>query len=119
MKKYYNENNEFAVLVSYGYGAGWSTWTSMKPHDGEFVEFLFDNGFINKNKYGDLCVGFKTSDIEKIKLKCKELCGEDYIYLGGLYGSIIEWIKEGVSFKIKEYDGSESIEYRGSSGWNY
>jgi len=118
MKKYYNENNEFAVIVSYGYGAGWSTWTSMEPHDGEFVEFLFDNGFVNK-ECGELYVRFKTSDIEKIELKCKELCGEDDIYLGGLDGSIIEWLEEGTAFKIKEFDGNESIEYKESNGWCY
>lgn len=26
MEKYYNENDELGVLISVGFGAGWSTW---------------------------------------------------------------------------------------------
>lgn len=26
MEKYYNQNGELAVLISPGFGAGWSTW---------------------------------------------------------------------------------------------
>ena len=31
--RYYNEKNELAVLVSVGYGAGWSTWNSGEGED--------------------------------------------------------------------------------------
>jgi len=39
---------------------------------------------------------------------CKENLGKD-LYCGGAGRLEIEWIPEGVSFSINEYDGLESI----------
>ena len=40
----YNENDELGVLVSYGYGAGWSTWNDKKlAYDKRIVEKFLDN----------------------------------------------------------------------------
>ena len=32
VEKYYNENGELGVLISPGFGAGWSSWGVMKLH---------------------------------------------------------------------------------------
>jgi catechol 2,3-dioxygenase-like lactoylglutathione lyase family enzyme len=39
------------------------------------------------------------------------------IYTGGMSDLKVEWIPEGTLFKIHEYDGSESIEYKEDDHW--
>lgn len=77
-----------AVAVSYGYGAGWSTWNEIDPMDARFNQ-LFLDGKID----------------EAIDL-CNEL---DLGYAGGADGVAIEWIPVGTKFIIGEYDGAESL----------
>ncbi len=90
-----------AVIISSGYGAGWSTW-----HDGpnrETLAFhpklveLIESEQHNKDNMATLLV---------------ELLGEEeaeHVYLGGVEDLSIQWIPEGTKFKIEEYDGSEYI----------
>ena len=93
VEKYYNENDELGVLVSYGFGAGWSTWNSK--------ELAYDKRIIEK------WLKKVTSD---------EMC--DYIeslgyrrpYMGGYENLELEFIPRGTMFCIHEYDGAESIE---------
>lgn len=84
-----------AVIVSPGFGAGWSTWVDEeraavfapdvvawiedgKPDDGRPEQF--------RDKYG---------------------------YIGGLHDCVIEWVPQGSRFEIHEYDGSESLRILG------
>ena len=115
MKKYYNKDGKFGVLVSYGYGAGWSTWNEMKPHDGDFIKFLFENNFIEivEEKYKLI----KDFDEKLIKEKCNEITKENYTCIFGLKNCCIEWLEEGTLFKISEYDGAESIELKENDEW--
>lgn len=93
VEKYYNENDELGVLVSYGFGAGWSTWNSK--------ELAYDKRIIEK------WLKNVTSD---------EMC--DYIeilgygrpYMGGYEDLVLEFIPRGTMFCVHEYDGAESIE---------
>lgn len=78
-----------AVAVSYGYGAGWSTWNEISPLDGRFNQLFLDG---------------KIKEIVKI---CDE---ENLGYAGGAEDVSIEWIPVGTKFIISEYDGSESLE---------
>ena len=92
VEKYYNENDELGVLVSYGFGAGWSTWNSK--------ELAYDKRIIEK------WLEKVTSD---------EMC--DYIeslgysrpYMGGYADLGLEFIPRGTMFCIHEYDGAESV----------
>lgn len=44
VEKYYNENGELGVLVSGGFGAGWSTWNSNElAYDKRIVEKWLEN----------------------------------------------------------------------------
>lgn len=81
-------DGKVAVAVSYGFGAGWSTWNGINPMDARF-NTLFLNGEIN--------------EIKKI---CEE---EDLGYAGGADDVRIEWIPVGTKFIIEEYDGAESL----------
>lgn len=84
-----------AVLVSHGFGAGWSTWNQ------KFASFLmFDKGIVERVLRGDK---------DEVTTYVKEKVGSEYIFFGGLDDLSVEWIPEGVRFVIEEYDGSESI----------
>lgn len=99
--KVYNEKGEVAVLVSYGFGAGWSTWRD--GEDGLFTPEVV-LALINDE---DLTNEFLDS-----------VYGKDAFYYGGAEGLTVEWIKEGTFFRVTEYDGSESLEIRDDLDWN-
>jgi hypothetical protein len=82
-----------AVVYSPGFGAGWSTWN--RNH----AEFLS----LNK----DIAQAVLDGDIDKAVAIAEEHCGD--IYTGGADGLKIEWVYPGQSFRINEYDGSESV----------
>jgi len=81
-------DGKVAVAVSYGFGAGWSTWNGINPMDARF-NTLFLNG-----------------EIGEIKKICE---AEDLGYAGGAEDVSIEWIPVGTKFVIEEYDGAESL----------
>lgn len=88
-------DGKVAVLVSPGFGAGWSTWSG-KHRDWA----LFAPEVVNWVESG------KNGDIDQI---VKEALGEEYFYTGGARDLEIEWVEEGQLFIIDEYDGSESL----------
>ena len=77
-----------AVAVSYGYGAGWSTWTDVNPMDARFNQLFLEG---------------KHAEAAAL---CDE---EDLGYAGGAEDVSIEWIPVGTKFIIDEYDGAESL----------
>ena len=91
-----------AVLVSPGYGAGWSSWNTKHP------ECLFDPvvvAWVENGKQGS------CPDME-------ELHGWDDFYDGGSAGLRIEWIPVGTLFRIEEYDGYEQIVLNEHEEWH-
>ncbi len=94
------KDNKVAVLISPGFGAGWSTWNS------EYPEMLFDPGMV------DLVINGNQEQMRAYA----ELKWPD-AYLGGLNNLEVEWVEQGRLIKINEYDGSESIEYQDSDDW--
>lgn len=82
-------DGKVAVAVSYGYGAGWSTWNDVNPMDARFNQLFLDN---KHAKASALC--------EELKLG----------YAGGGRDVEIEWVPVGTKFVISEYDGSESLD---------
>ena len=90
-----------AVLISPRYGSGWSTW-------GE-PDYMFNYNIA-------LAVDKGLTEQEVIEV-AKQEYGEDGCYIGAK-GLMIEWVKEGTAFIIKEYNGSESIEYLDDMTWN-
>lgn len=91
MKKYI-KNGQVGVLVSYGYGAGWSTWNT--------IEYALDKRIIEKF--------LEEVSFEEMKTYMESI-GYDG-YLGGFKGLELIMIEEGQLFKINEYDGAESLE---------
>lgn len=92
-------DGKVAILYSPGYGAGWYTWHHIE-------ELLYDPSIVTWLESGEL------DKIEHyLTLKYP---GE---YFGGLDDLGIEWIPQGTLFKINEYDGAESIEYKDKQDW--
>lgn len=86
-----------AVLISPGYGAGWSSWATAEQRE----MLLFDRLFVEAAEAG----------VEYIDPLLLEIFGEDYPYSGGWRSITIHWVPVGERFYVHEYDGSESLRY--------
>ncbi len=89
----YERDGMVAVLVSKGFGAGWSTWNS------EIAETICMDR--------DIVEAVISGDINKAIRIATEKCGD--FYTGGASGLKVEWVPKGSAFEIEEYDGSESL----------
>ncbi len=90
--RYYNNKGQVGVLVSPGFGAGWSTWNSeVDVFDYEMIEAI-----LSKQR----------------KTKIEEITSKKYpsAYLGALNSLTVEFLDAGTKFHIHEYDGNETIE---------
>ena len=86
-------DGKVAVIVSPGWGAGWSTWDDRKICFDPIIVKWIEGG-----KVGDPPL---------------DHYGKSAPYSGGLRDAEIHWIDEGTSFRITEYDGYESLEVIG------
>ena len=96
-----------AVLFSPGFGAGWSTWS------GDYGdEMLFDPWIV------DIIMSDSYNKDEKTQ-RILAHCAVKYpdLYTGGVEQLTVEWIPQGTAFRITDYDGNESIEYRDMTDW--
>ena len=98
-------DGKVAVLYSPGFGAGWSTWGR-----DEYREFL-----LHDEKLVELV---ETKQEDKIVEYVKSVYPGEYITLLGLDDLEVEWVSSGTQFRIKEYDGSESIVYNRDDYWS-
>ncbi len=96
------KDGKVAVLVSRGYGAGWSTWMY------EYPQCLFDPVLAQM-----LLDGEDEMEIASVAEK-----RYPNAYLGGLDGLTVEWVPVGTKFRIDEYDGAESVEILSDMRWN-
>lgn len=93
-------DNKVAVLVSRGFGAGWSTW-----NDGDDLVF---------NERIALAV---LGESEETPVQAANAEYPD-AYDGGVNDLCVEWVPVGTAFRIREYDGSESLEIAHDVDWN-
>lgn len=109
IKTYKNANGEIAILVSSGFGAGWSTWNQRAlAYDKRVVEF-----FLSKKDDKNFLYQLSNFTENPIKDETKQYfasIGYPGVYFGGFSSIHIEWIAPGTPFKINEYDGFESLE---------
>lgn len=108
MQKYIKDGM-VAVLYSPGFGAGWFTWNS------EFPDCMFHPDIvelvIQKEELDEQNDAQKFQEIvQKIDDKAQELFGNGF-YTGGSAALCVEWMHPNQTFRMREYDGSESIEY--------
>lgn len=89
-------DGKVAVAVSYGFGAGWSTWNDVDPMDARFNQLFLDG------------------KVDEAKALCDKL---DLGYTGGAADVEIVWLPVGTEFIITEYDGSEGLELKDETPW--
>jgi len=87
-------NNEVAVLISHGFGAGWYSWNSNQ-------ELLFSPKIVEMVEQN------RANEIDEDWVK-KNLGIED-VSCGGAKNLEIHWLPIGTAFEIDEYDGAESL----------
>lgn len=90
----YDDQGLVAVLISPGFGAGWSSWGDTDQIEGmlfdcRLVDFVLSHGTEGLGAYAE-SIGYTG-------------------YMGGAEDVRVEWLEPGTRFMIDEYDGSESI----------
>ena len=85
------------VLISPGYGAGWSTWNDPMMALDERLIRAFECGITQEDMY-NLCI------------ECGYIDEYGGPYMGGFETLKVVEVPSGTWFKIKEYDGSETLE---------
>lgn len=112
-------NGLVAVLYSPGFGAGWSTWNSSRDGgDG----LLFDPSIVYMVEEMDK-LNPEDEDYRSLRQSWLDniisYCEKNYpdCYFGGVDDLTIAWLPEGTLFKIDEYDGNESIQYKENDRW--
>lgn len=96
-------DGKVAVLISPGFGAGWSTWSGKE----ESQILLFEPDVVAWVEGG------KKGEFPNLKEKYP---GGDF-YHGGVDELEIVWVPVGTKFRINEYDGSESIVVESDDYW--
>ena len=94
------KDGKVGVLVSPGFGAGFSTW-------GYPTEAIFDPTLIEL---------VENEKVQEAVDYCEAKWEDDYS--GGVQDLRVFWVPEGTKFQITEYDGSESLDIRDSVDWN-
>ena len=110
------ENNQVAILISPGFGSGWSTWEDKKlAYDKRVVKFVQDH--IHDRKFME-AASDSNSEAHKFVKEFLESCGYPNVYLGGNFQQLkIQWLPVGTKYIIREYDGAEYIETIDSINW--
>ena len=92
------------VLISPGYGAGWSTWNS--------PEMAFDECLI-----GAFECGISKEDMRALCVECGYTPLGNPPYMGGFENLMVVEVPSGTMFRIREYDGYESVEMLDMDDW--
>lgn len=112
----YIKDGKVAILVSPGFGAGWSTWEGKElAYDKRVVEFWLEHKD-DKEFMKDLDSYNDNANKKAAKKQFKEWGYED-VFFGGFKDIVLKWLPIGTSFYISEYDGSESLETISNINW--
>lgn len=117
---YYNEDKtKFGVLVSHGFGAGWSTWEGHElAYDRRVIEFWFAHQ--NNKQWMNEIGRYRPESPEYEEAReffTNELGLDECPYMGGFANCVLEWVPVGAQFIITEYDGAESLEIENEESW--
>ena len=105
VKRYIGKKTKkVAVLVSRGWGAGWSSWAA--PGKAQEIA-AFDHKIVKAVLDGNL--------EEAVRIAEAKIPG---FYSGGAEGLEVEWLDPGQEFRITEYDGWEDILLKQDCKWH-
>lgn len=119
------KNGKVGVLVSPGYGAGFSTWgypeeAIFDPTLIEMVEKKYNMEY-QPNEKGGITQIRKVWDSPEYKQLTDDMikyCETKWeAYSGGVQDLEVVWVSEGSEFIIEEYDGSESLMLKENYNW--
>ena len=99
------KDGKVAVLISPGYGGGWSTWAY-----GDSDELLFDPVI------AQMILDF--ADIDEIEEVVRLRHPEETGCMAGLEDLTVQWVDQGKEFIVEECDGAESIRYKDGIIWS-
>lgn len=119
MELYWNpQHTEYAVLISPGYGAGWSSWNQAHKeiaYDKRVIEWYLAH---NNTLYAyDLSFSNSSDPINEEADAFFSSLGYEDIYFGGFSDNMLQWVPAGTPWRVHEYDGAESIEYLDMKEW--
>ena len=95
-------DGKVAVIYSPGFGAGWYTWNHVEYGH----ELVFDPtlaAYIDEGKMDEA----KTY----VTMRFPEA------YAGGVEDLQVTWVPVGTAFRVTEYDGNESVEFKENDDW--
>jgi hypothetical protein len=97
------KDGKVAVLISPGYGGGWSTWAY-----GDSDELLFDPVIAK--------MVLDHADVDDIEAVARVRYPNEH--LSGIEDLEVQWVDQGKEFIVEEYDGAESIRYKDGIIWS-
>ena len=113
----YEKDGMIGILVSPGYGAGWSTWNDDAPaYDKRVVEFWLAHK--DDRKFMSQIDSFSDTAAKKEAKAFFESLGYKSPYLGGFSDIELKWVSRGTYWRITAYDGSEYLETFENAGFN-
>lgn len=112
------------ILLSPGFGAGWTTWNGgevarfMLTYQ-PIIEFLEAGNRFTRDDSGHL-EGYELVGahplLEKLQSECLAQFGQEYVCILG--ASDLEVVTVNGQVRVEEYDGNESLRYRDDDdGW--
>lgn len=115
------------ILVSHGYGAGWSSWhgssTKFVCEYQPIIEYLESGGVFKEKPYDSKLKGpdqFEEPGASVLRQFIADLAEHEgeapsayYFYLGGADDLVVETAHG--PYRIHEYDGYESVTYQDST----
>jgi len=106
MRKYIRDG-KVAVLISPGFGAGWSTWNP------DYPGMLFDPVIV------EMLLNAKEEEKAFVAGQIEAHVDINYpdASISGLENLEVQWVPIGTEFVVGEYDGSESLRTMDSFAW--
>lgn len=107
----YTDDGLIEILISPGYGAGWSTWNNNSINlavDKRIIDYFKKNGTGASKKR---CL-LETPEYKEFKNDLKtflESIGYKDVYCGGWKDIVVKTVKPNCKFRIYEYDGLEEL----------
>lgn len=118
--EFYEKDGKIAILISPGFGAGWSTWDGDPSiaYDKRVVEFWLSHKDDWQFMHDVSSIPFRDNPaIEEIKQFFHSIGYDHCPYMGGFDDIVIKWVEPDTLWRINEYDGSEDLEIFSEAGF--
>ena len=97
-------HKEYGVLVSRGHGSGWSSWnTEALAYDRKVIEYWLSHKYSHLDEVEEWLAanGYPHTYVSDTNWRTLEL----------------EWDPVGTYWRVREYDGAESVEILNLANW--